>query len=135
MKYSRDDALPPTAGNDLSASYGMNRLKGSDCDINPFFEAFKQDDLVCGVNCLTEIKMDSSRAITSTNSNKGSSRKTIYGPWNILILNLNSVQYYIEGSNLGNLFTPKTLMTCKDCITYITNCCIVSNSILQILKF
>lgn len=36
MKYSRDDVLPPAARNDLSASYGLNRLKGSNCDINPF---------------------------------------------------------------------------------------------------
>lgn len=78
MKYSQYVALPP-AGNDLSASYGLNHLKGSNCDINPFFlEAFKRDDLVHGVNCLTETKKDSNRAITSTNSNKGTSRKAIF---------------------------------------------------------
>lgn len=80
-------------------SSGLNHLKGSNCDIHPFLEAFKQDDLVCGVNCCADIKRNSNRAITSANNNKGSSRKTIYGPWDVLKLNA----VFLESRSLGKL--------------------------------
>lgn len=37
MKYNeQEDTLPTATENDLSASYGLNRLKGSNCDLNPY---------------------------------------------------------------------------------------------------
>lgn len=102
MKYSRDDAPPPAPGNDLSARYGLDRLKGSNCDINPFSRLSSRMTWSLGSTTSprsNRIQTEQSQAQTAT-------RKSVYVSFKTEF-KLLSTLLFTEGSSLWSLPMPK----------------------------